>query len=877
MRLPVAVGLILSLVLLTPMAQAAVPTLNFTAEPTTIALGASTTLRWTSTGATACTASGAWSGSQATSGTRVSKPTAGTKTYTLSCTGSGGSVSSSVSVVVVPPAPELTLSASPTTITLGQSATLSWVSKNATSCTASDAWSGSKPLSGSEVVTPTVVGISGYDLRCRVSGGGRVDRTVAITVNPATAPYGLSSRPVLAPLAFPSQSVQQGEVAITNAFPNLLFQLPLFVTAPPADTGRLFVATQPGLIQVFANDPATTVVKTFLDLRGKVNQSGGELGLLGFAFDPDYSSNGWFYINYNPLGGALRTRISRFRVSANRDVADPASETVLLEFAQPFANHNGGWLGFGPDGKLYIATGDGGDAGDPMANGQNLNVLLGKTLRLNRDGSIPADNPYAGQAGRRGEIWAYGLRNPFRMSFDRATGRLWAADVGQNNYEEVDVISRGGNYGWSVREGRHGYPTADVPKPAGNNFIDPVAEYDHSTGCSISGGYVYRGSAIPALIGQYLFSDFCSSTLLSIPASGEPANPTALAQIPGNPSSFGEDASGEVYITSYDGRIYKLVRGTGTTPGPTFPQKLSQTGLFSNLTNLTPNPGLIEYGVKATFWSDGATKRRWLALPNNGLIGFTADRAWTFPADTVTVKHFEIRLANGRTRRLETRVFVHQADGWAGYTYKWNAAGSDADLLANAEFETLTVAGGATQVYEYPSRSACLNCHNSAAGFVLGIKTQQMNRSQKFPSGVTDNQLRAYNHVGLFDRDIGSSSQYRTLANPADTTTTLSRRARAYLDTNCAQCHQPTGPTPVDMDLRATTAMSATRTLNVPPSGTSLGLPNARRIASGSKESSLIWERMRRLDDNRMPNIASHVVDADGVALIGQWIDSGAP
>jgi uncharacterized repeat protein (TIGR03806 family) len=689
----------------------------------------------------------------------------------------------------------------------------------------------------------------------------------------------LEQRPTLSGLTFPTQSVQTSDIAVVRAFPNLSFSNPLYITAAPADANRLFVVTQSGVIYVFDNNPATTSARVFLDINDRVTDAGGETGLLGLAFDPDYATNGYFYVNYNPNfdstgANPLRTVIARFHVTADPNVADAASEMPLLTYNQPFANHNGGWLGFGPDRKLYIAAGDGGGGGDPNGNGQNLNTPLGKILRINSDGSIPADNPFVGQSGRRGEIWAYGMRNPYRDSFDRATGLLWSGDVGQNAFEEIDVIQKGGNFGWNVREGLHGYPDPNTPKPPGNNFIDPVAEYDHGSGCSVTGGYVYRGGAVPSLGGVYLYTDYCAGTLWALTQNnGVPGANRVIGQIPGNPTSFGEDAAGELYATSFNGNLYTLVpNGSG---GSTFPQKLSQTGLFTNTAGLIPNPGLIGYDINAPFWSDGAAKRRWIGVPNVGQILFNASTAWTFPVGTVTVKQFDITLANGDTRRLETRVFVNQADGWQGYTYKWNSAGTDADLLSAAQTEVITVAGGASQTYEFPSRAACATCHNAAAGFVLGVGTAQMNRTYGYPLAV-DNELRTLNHIALFTTDIGAASQYPQLTDPLNTTAALSARARAYLETNCAHCHRPGGPTPVNMDLRRTTPIATTNTLDILPTAGDLGLANARRIAPGHKESSVVWERMRRLDGFRMPNLASHVVDPDGVALIGQWIDAGA-
>ena len=706
-------------------------------------------------------------------------------------------------------------------------------------------------------------------------GGGGTDST-------PDASYGLKTKPGISGLNFPIDPdvVPVGDIRIVNAFPNISFDQPLVFTQAPGDSTRAFVATQGGRIYVFENRADVSVKKIFLDLSDRTKAS-GEMGLLGFAFDPDYASNGYFYVYYSAnfstsLGDSV---IARFKVSADPDVADRSTELQLLRYAQPYTNHNGGALAFGPDKMLYIASGDGGSGGDPQGNGQKLTTPLGKILRIKTDGTIPADNPFVGEPGARGEIWAYGLRNPFRFSFDRSTGKLWAGDVGQDRYEEIDVIIKGGNYGWNTREGLHGYPTASTSKPDGNNFIDPIWEYSHSDGsCSITGGVVYRGAAITKLTGQYLYSDYCNGTVWALSHDdGE----TAIANIKigsiSGPSGFGEDLAGEVYITSFDGHIYKIELDEGGSPSA-FPEKLSETGLFSNTSALTPNPGLVAYEINAPFYSDDASKKRWFGVPPSGRIAFSPVNAFDMSMGSVTVKHFEVTRPDGTTRRLETRVFLHQTDGWHGYTYKWNPEGTDADLLDGSQTETISVltsSGPRSQTYEYPSRAACSNCHNNAAGALLGLRAAQVNKTFSFPD-VVDNQLRAYNHVGLFDRDIGSASLYAVQADPQDPGTPLNERARSYLAVNCAQCHRPGGPTGVDMDLRLETAIENTNALNVAPTAGDLGITGSLRIKAGNKEQSVLWERMRRLDGTRMPPIASHVVDEAGVVSIGQWIDAGA-
>jgi glucose/arabinose dehydrogenase len=342
---------------------------------------------------------------------------------------------------------------------------------------------------------------------------------------------------------------------------------PLFLTAPPADPSRLFVVEKGGRIRVIRND--SLLGAPFLDLSGRV-ATGGEQGLLGLAFHPAYAQNRVFVINYTNSQGD--TRISTFRAGASPDVADPASERVILAVDQPFDNHNGGMLAFGPDGMLYIALGDGGSGGDPQGNGQNRNVLLGKILRLavadDGTASVPADNPFAGQAGARPEIWSYGLRNPWRFSFDRATGDLYIGDVGQNAVEEINAstdvsqFGRGANYGWNIVEGNSCFSPATGCSRAG--LTAPVLTYGHGQGCSVTGGYVYRGSAIPSLAGHFFYADFCAGWVRSFRLAGAlPMEEQEWASLRpgGQVPSFGEDARGELYILSTNGTVHRIVPG----------------------------------------------------------------------------------------------------------------------------------------------------------------------------------------------------------------------------------------------------------------------------------------------------------------------------
>ncbi len=381
------------------------------------------------------------------------------------------------------------------------------------------------------------------------------------------------------------------QVKIENAFPDLNFTRPLDLQCAGDGSGRLFVVEQQGRIYVFQNDQETTDKMLFLDIRDRVNDDGNEQGLLGLAFHPDYESNGYFFVDYT-ASDPNRTVIARYEVSvANADSALKSSETVILEVAQPYSNHNAGQILFGADGYLYITLGDGGSGGDPQGNGQDLSTLLGSILRIDvnqtqgdKNYAIPPDNPFvANQREFRQEIWAYGLRNPWRMSFDHETGWLWAADVGQNEYEEIDIIEKGKNYGWNIMEGFHCYNADNCDT---TDLTMPVWEYDHSLGSSVTGGFVYRGPGVPEFTGKYIYADYISGRIwmLAYDGEGEPVNQlfedTGLLI-----ASFGTDAENELYICAFDGRIYKFV---SESTGILNKQRM-QTGAFRLGVNY-PNP-----------------------------------------------------------------------------------------------------------------------------------------------------------------------------------------------------------------------------------------------------------------------------------------------
>jgi glucose/arabinose dehydrogenase len=356
-----------------------------------------------------------------------------------------------------------------------------------------------------------------------------------------------------------------GSFQVERVFPGLSFQQMTNVLQPNDGSGLIFLTEQRGTVYSFSVN-GSQQANVFLDITDRVNMGGTEEGLLGIAFDPDYQGNGYFYVYYS-AASPRRSVVSRFNLDQQQlDVADPQSEVIIMEIEQPFSNHNGGQLAFGPDGYLYIGLGDGGSGGGPQGNGQNLGTLLGSILRIDVSGlsapgdyKIPPDNPFVNTAGARPEIWAFGLRNPWRFSFVSETGLLWAGDVGQNTWEEIDIVTGGGNYGWNIMEGLHCYSPATGCDQSGLTL--PLVEYDHSHGCSIIGGCVYHGDRIPSLQGRYACGDYCSGDIWALAYDGSTVTGNLLLTESGlTITSFGVDLAGNLYILSRDGRIYTLVQ-----------------------------------------------------------------------------------------------------------------------------------------------------------------------------------------------------------------------------------------------------------------------------------------------------------------------------
>ena len=676
------------------------------------------------------------------------------------------------------------------------------------------------------------------------------------------------------------------------------FSSPILMLQEPASSARWYVVQQGGLVYDFDNQPTVTTKRVFIDLTPAVAGAvGGEEGLLGMAFHPGWpTTDSRVYFSYTANNaGQHVSRIVEYRTTDGGQTADATTARVILQINQPETNHNGGNIAFGPDGFLYIGFGDGGGGGDAhgsIGNGQRLSTLLGKILRIDVDGTtgatpyaIPDGNPYKYASGTTPnavcnndawaftqncpEIYAYGFRNPWRWSFDKDTGELWVGDVGQNQWEEVDRVVVGGNYGWRCYEGNHTYNATCGTHAA--SVIPPIAEYDHSSGnIAITGGYVYRGSAIPSLVGHYVFGDYGSGTIWQIPRDTQPTLPVTTGLNSGlNISAFAQGADGELYAVDLNGSLRQLVAG-GQSAGSIATQ-LSQTGCVMPTDPTQPVAGVIPYAPNAPFWSDGAVKTRYLALPNGTRITVGTDGDFDLPNGTVLVKNFRLG-----SRLVETRLLMHHDNGqWAGYTYEWNAAGTDATRVVGGK--TANVNG---QTWLFPSESQCLLCHTTAAGRSLGLTLAQLNGDLQYAAtGRTANQLTTLDAIGVLTPALTQTpDMLPAMPDPFGTAGTPGERARAYLDTNCAQCHRPGGPTNIDMDLRYTTPLSQTNACDVTPVR-DLGIANARRIAttmSGANPAarSLVVHRPALTDADSMPPFQPRVVDAAGVQLLTDWVNS---
>ena len=657
---------------------------------------------------------------------------------------------------------------------------------------------------------------------------------------------------------------------LSSQFSNMVFSRPVALLQHPIYDQRWYVVEQSGRIRTLEEGDTDTT--DFINISSEII-SNGEAGLLGMAFHPNFSDNGEVYLSYTAQGNPLISYISRVISLDDGLTASIGSETILLSIDQPYSNHNGGWIAFGHDNYLYIGLGDGGSGGDPDGNGQDITTLLGAMLRIDVDNgdplrnkpySIPQGNPFETSLGCDTgcpEIFAWGLRNPWRWSFDSLTGNLWVGDVGQNANEEIDLITAGGNYGWNTMEGNDCYPPDS--SCSSNNLTLPVVAYGRSDGNSVTGGYVYTGTALPTLYGAYIYGDFGSGKIWQLRSDGAGGYENSLLLSSGmNISSFAKGRDGEIYLISYgDGQIYSLTQENNDS----IPSRLSETGYLHADDYTQPVDCFIPYDINVSFWSDGAAKDRYFAVPDSQVVDNGRDTNWQLPPGSVALKSFWL---NGHP--IEMRLLVHHSNGqWAGYTYEWDDKESDYIRVIGGKASVLD-----GQTWIFPSESDCMRCHPAAAGRTLGFETAQLNRSISYSlTGRTANQLTTFSAIELLSYDISEPvDRLPIYPDILNNQIPIENRAKAYLHANCAQCHRPDGPTPSTMDLRYNTFLSQMSVCNTSVQGISLDIADPLLIAPGEPDRSILLQRMKRRDANGMPPIASSVVDARGTALIEQWI-----
>ncbi|OQD43090.1 hypothetical protein BUL40_08350 [Croceivirga radicis] len=720
------------------------------------------------------------------------------------------------------------------------------------------------------------------------------------------------------------------------AFNHLTFNSPLNFNIVP-NQSKIVVGQRDGLVYWFENQEQTTQKELVIDLTQEVGVV-WDGGFLGLAIHPKFGTEGYnyFFVYYttksadNTLEGPLGfscglerfhgnyLKLDRFEVNPNTLSYIPNTKESLFKIRMYNTTHRGGGMEFGNDGFLYLSTGD----QAAYKNAQDItNNLDGGVLRLDVDMNalkshiprrtmpddvgnadeftgrhyyIPNDNPFLDISGENfEEYYSIGHRNPHRMTKDTQTGKFYIGEVGESSFEEINVLDSGKNYGWPLFEAFSGPKTSCVPSLLNNMPHEtPLVAFNRSQANAIIGGYVYRGSSIPSLYGKYICADYGNGEEIWAVDIQTGSFELLGNFLPENIISFGQDSAGELYFLK-QGNNVKLYKLKSSTPDyNNIPTTLSEVGAFSDLETLTPIEGLIPFKLIDDFWSDGASKRRWMAIPNNGnhdtaneQIQFSELGAWSFPTGSVLIKHFDYPVNENNpqiTQKMETRFSVKGEDGsFYFYTYRWNEAGTEA-YLEQSGFDReirITTKNGTTKTvnWHYPDNSECLTCHNSNSGGTLGTRTRYLNTTYDYSSkgGEIGNQLVTLSALGILNEviDDTKADTYLTHTSIDNPTASTADKARSYLDLNCAYCHQPGTGNRGDFDLQSFLDLNQTNLLQAGVN-TPLNIANDEAILkSGQPNKSILFHRLNSLDENTMmPPLAKSQLDAKGLALIEKWI-----
>lgn len=646
---------------------------------------------------------------------------------------------------------------------------------------------------------------------------------------------------------------------------------------------RLLVLNFSGIASTFPNRPGAAIKPDpFLDL---AKHTGQDLQAYSIALHPRFPAVPHIYALWNrraPKPG--ENTLARFTVTRlDPPQADPASEQVLLRW--PSVGHNGGEIAFGPDGMLYVSVGDRSAPGDPQDMGQRVDLISGGVLRLDIDRNdagknyaVPPDNPFVGQPGVLPEIWAYGLRNPWRLSFG-PDGDLWTGDNGDDSWESVHLVRRGANFGWSTFEGSHPFKRHRPLAGPNPTLTPPVIELPHSESRSVIGGLVYTGKKFPGLLGHYLFGDYVTGGVWAFKWDGTaPQHYRRIADGAESVVGFMQDRSGEILLCCHNGNIMRLVvNDVDAAPAKEFPAKLSETGLFASTATHTAAPGVVPYAINAEPWADGARARRLLAVSawQTLTIDTANNQHWALPNGSAVARTLEIPTDFG-PRRVETQVMFRENSTWSFRTYAWNDAQDDADLVV-AEGATRPVPGLADRTWRFAPRAECTICHSAANRHTLGLTTAQLNRDADFsPLGRrVENQIAALADTGLLKpAELGEPAKWPRCTPPHEAIAPLDLRARSYLDINCAHCHRFGGVGGrAQFQLGATIPLEEAGLVNGAPLAPLLG-EGSRIVAPGAPERSELFHRFTLKDGGRMPLLGTMQTDPEGAALLRAWIEN---